>query len=49
LVDGRPAVLVRDPGDPSKMLAHFVLLDWQATVSSVSEIFVSHIQACHVA
>jgi RNA polymerase sigma-70 factor, ECF subfamily len=28
LVDGRPAVLVRDPGDPSKMPAYFVLLDW---------------------
>jgi hypothetical protein len=38
LVDGRPAVLVRDPGDPSKMPAYFVLLDWQATVSSASEI-----------
>jgi hypothetical protein len=34
----RPAVLVRDPGDPSKMPAYFVLLDCQATVSSASEI-----------
>ena len=28
LVDRRPAVLVRDPGDPSLRPAYFVLLDW---------------------
>ncbi len=28
LVDRRPAVLVRDPGDPSQRAVYFVLLDW---------------------
>jgi RNA polymerase sigma-70 factor (ECF subfamily) len=28
LVDGRPAALVRDPGDPSGRPAYFVLLEW---------------------
>src|SRR5215468_4151811 len=31
LVDRRPAVLVRDPGDPSLRPAYFVLLDWAGT------------------
>ena len=31
LVDRRPAVLVRDPGDPSQRPAYFVLLDWAGT------------------
>ncbi len=28
LVDGRPAALVRDPGDPSGAPLYFVLLEW---------------------
>jgi RNA polymerase sigma-70 factor (ECF subfamily) len=28
LVEGRPAVLVYDPGDPSRVPAYFVLLEW---------------------
>jgi RNA polymerase sigma-70 factor (ECF subfamily) len=28
LVEGRPAVLVCDPGDPSRVPAYFVLLEW---------------------
>jgi RNA polymerase sigma-70 factor (ECF subfamily) len=31
LVDRRPAVLVSDPGDPSRRPAYFVLLDWAGT------------------
>jgi len=31
LVDRRPAVLVRDPGDPSLRPTYFVLLDWAGT------------------
>jgi RNA polymerase sigma-70 factor, ECF subfamily len=30
LVDRRPAVLVRDPGDPSAPPAYFILLEWRA-------------------
>jgi len=30
LVDGRPAVLVRNPSDPTGKLAYFILLQWEA-------------------
>jgi len=29
LVDGRPAVLVRNPSDPTGKLAYFILLQWE--------------------
>jgi hypothetical protein len=41
LVDRRPAVLLRNPSDPTGKLAYFILCSGKAIRSRTSEIFVS--------